>query len=396
MTSFQDYLCPACGNKYLSNLLEIESVPVYCNVLWTDREMALSAERGRLELKYCPACGHVFNVAYDADLTNYTPAYDNSLHFSPQFNEFTADLAARLIERHGLREKTLVEIGCGKGEFLMQLCAVGNNRGWGFDRSFDPARAKKVFGEQIHFSQDYYRAVDARRLRPDFVCCRQVLEHLPEPRAFLDELRRGFADYGDAALYIEVPNSLFTLKDLGIWDLIYEHCDYYSLSSFTQVVMKSGFDVLAVGEAFAGQFIFIEMTPGTGKMRVALPEEHRPVNVSRYAGQFTEQYYDKIRYWRDLANELRRKGRSPVVWGTGSKGVSFLNILGGESGIEYAVDVNPYKHGKYVAGTGQQVVPPQFLQEVRPTDVIVMNPVYEREIAGLLGTLGVDATLWGV
>jgi hypothetical protein len=336
---------------------------------------------------------HVFNASDDASLTDYTPDYDNSLHFSPHFNHYAEELARSLVERYALHGKTLVEIGCGKGDFLMQMCEQGDNRGWGFDRSFDPERVDEGRRQRINFIQDFYTVEHADRLCPDFVCCRHVLEHIADPRSFLGELRHGFADRVDAVLYFEVPNALFTLKDMGIWDLIYEHCAYYTLSSLTQAATSSGFDVLAMGETFGGQFIFVEMRPGTGQVEVTVPEAHQPASVSPYADQFAEQYRDKVCTWRKRLRDLRQAGHTAVIWGGGSKGVTFLNVLGRESGIDYVVDLNPYKQGKYVAGTGQRVVSPEFLRTVRPTDVIVMNPIYESEIAVSVRALGLDARL---
>ena len=385
--------CPICGSDSPVDLLRIPAVPVYCNVLWPLREQALVAARGSMGLKYCTECTHVFNASYDAGLTDYTPDYDNSLHFSPHFKHYAEELAGRLVERYALREKTLVEIGCGKGDFLMLLCEQGDNRGWGFDRSFDPDRVDEGRRQRINFVQEFYCAEHAARLRPDFVCCRHVLEHIADPRGFLGELRRGFADRTDAVLYFEVPNALYTLKDMGIWDLIYEHCAYFTLGSLTQVATSSGFDVVDMGETFCGQFIFVEMRPGVGRMRVAVPESHQPASVSLYASQFAEQYRAKVCAWQGRLRDLRQARRTVVIWGGGSKGVTFLNVLGAESGIEYVVDLNPHKQGKYVAGTGQRVVSPEFLRTVRPTDVIVMNPIYEREIASSVRALGLDVRL---
>jgi hypothetical protein len=396
MALVQASRCPVCGSDSPVDLLDIPTVPVYCNVLWPQRQQALAAARGSMGLKYCTTCTHVYNALYDVGLTDYTPAYDNSLHFSRHFNRYAEDLAAHLVERYALHGKTLVEIGCGKGDFLVLLCIQGDNRGWGFDRSFDPERVDEARRQRINFIQDFYTAEQSARLRPDFVCCRHVLEHIADPRGFLGELRRGFADRTDAVLYFEVPNALFTLKDMGIWDLIYEHCAYYTLGSLTQAVTSSGFDVLAMGESFGGQFIFVEMRPGTGKMLTAVPEAHQPASVSRYAGQFAVQYRDKVCDWQQRLRDLQQAGRTAVIWGGGSKGVTFLNVLGADSGIDYVVDLNPHKHDKYVAGTGQRVVSPEFLRKLRPTDVIVMNPIYENEVAGSVQALGLDARLCSV
>ena len=386
----QAVCCPVCGRESLVDLLEISAVPIYCNVLWTRREEALRAKRGSIDLKHCASCGHVFNASFDETVVDYTAAYDSSLHYSPHFSHYAEALTKRLIERYQLRGKRIVEIGCGKGDFLALLCERGGNRGWGFDRSFDPARMDPARSGGIEFSQEFYSAAHAARLRPDFFCFRHVLEHVPEPRAFLGELRQGFGGRTDAVLYCEVPNALFTLKDLGIWDLIYEHCAYFTLGSLERAVSTSGFDVLAMDEAFGGQYIYVEMRPGSGKGLVSVPAPHCAASVTQQAGNFARQYHEKVEAWRERLRRMRQADCRTVIWGGGSKGVTFLNVLGAEIGVDYVVDLNPYKQGKYIGGTGQSVVAPEFLREFKPTDVLVMNFLYEQEIVDLVRALGLD------
>ena len=81
-----------------------------------------------------------------------------------------------------------------------------------------------------------------------------------------------------------------------------------------------------------------------------------------------------------------------VLWGAGSKGVAFLSMLNVHNEIEYAVDINPYKKGTYMAGTGHQIVGPEILKGYRPDIVIVMNPIYSREIRETLRGMGLDKT----
>ena len=80
------------------------------------------------------------------------------------------------------------------------------------------------------------------------------------------------------------------------------------------------------------------------------------------------------------------------MWGAGAKAATFLNLLR-PIAVDYVVDVNPRKQGKYVVGTGQQIVPPEFLLEYRPDEIICMNPNYLDEIAFRVGTLGLCANL---
>jgi hypothetical protein len=105
------------------------------------------------------------------------------------------------------------------------------------------------------------------------------------------------------------------------------------------------------------------------------------------ARSFGDLYRRSTGEWRRRLARLHREGRRVVVWGAGSKGVTFLNVLGVGEEVRYVVDVNPRKHGRHVAGTGQRIVAPEFLRGYRPDAAIVMNRIYAAEIRGILERL---------
>ena len=69
-----------------------------------------------------------------------------------------------------------------------------------------------------------------------------------------------------------------------------------------------------------------------------------------------------------------------MVWSSGSKYVAFLTTLDTTDKIQYVVDINPYRHGRFIPGVGKQIMSPKFLQEDQPDRVIVMNSIYRNEI----------------
>jgi hypothetical protein len=77
-----------------------------------------------------------------------------------------------------------------------------------------------------------------------------------------------------------------------------------------------------------------------------------------------------------------------AVWGAGSKGVSFLNLVSAGQDVSYVVDVNPNKTGLYIPGTGQIVSSPDELEGRELATVVVMNPLYVEEIRATLAGLG--------
>jgi FlaA1/EpsC-like NDP-sugar epimerase len=92
-----------------------------------------------------------------------------------------------------------------------------------------------------------------------------------------------------------------------------------------------------------------------------------------------------------MDDQVRRNYRT-VIWGAGSKGITFLNTLHlSHEKLEYVVDVNPRKHGRFITGTGQQIIPPVFLQQYNPQAVILMNPIYQEEIRRTMQRLNLSA-----
>jgi SAM-dependent methyltransferase len=379
--------CPVCNSTGIAVFFQVFQVPVHCNVLWSVQDAALRAPKGDVRLGFCGDCGHVFNLVFDPALIEYTQDYENSLHFSPRFQSYAEWLAARLVDRHDLHNRDIIEIGCGKGDFLKLLCELGGNRGVGFDPSYVPEQGVGEAAERITVIQDLYSERYAS-YKADFICCRHVLEHVQSPGDFLTTVRRAIGDRSGTPVFFEVPNGLFTLRDLGIWDLIYEHCSYFSPSSLSRLFAACGFDVCDVAETYEGQFLCIEAVPGEGLVNSRPNPRDDPAGVARDVASFADRYRGKIRNWHRHLGRMARGGQRAVVWGAGSKGVTFLNLLETQGQIAYAVDINPRKQGMYVAGTGQQIVPPEFLREYQPDVVIVMNPVYEDEIRRFTGGLG--------
>jgi SAM-dependent methyltransferase len=382
--------CPVCGDADTWTFTKVFQVPVHCNVLCETPAKAMEVGKGDIRLSICRNCGHVFNAAFDPMRMEYSQAYEASLDHSPHFSRYVDEMAARLIERYDIRGKLVLEIGCGQGMFLNRLCRVGGNRGLGFDPSYRGG-SEAAGAAPVAIISDFYSERYAD-YRADLVCCRQVLEHLPSPRDFLSTVRRAVGNQTDAVIFFEVPNALFTLRDLGIWDLIYEHCSYFCPASLSRLFQLCGFEVIEVSETYGGQFLYIEARPTDGATAAPAPE--RPsIDMCALAASFADHYGRKLAAWRRRLDLFSRSGRRTVVWGGGSKGVTFLNVLNARSEIDCVVDINPARQGMFVPGTGQSIIAPENLGRRSPDTILVMNPLYEHEIKGEATRLGLSAEI---
>jgi SAM-dependent methyltransferase len=382
-----NHVCPNCGSVGMSVFYELESVPVHSVLLLPTREEALDYPRGDIALGFCQACGFIANVAFDPSLHEYSSRYEATQAFSPTFSAFAHRLARRLIDQYDLHGKDIIEIGCGQGEFLTLLCELGDNRGVGFDPVYVGRGSESPAQDRITFVRDFYSERYAD-YEGDFVCCKMTLEHIQHTADFVSMVRRSLGDQSEAIVFFQVPDVRRILREVAFWDIYYEHCSYFSLGSLARLFRQCGFEVVNLAREYEGQYLMIEARAGDGKGGALLEQEDDLEELAREVTYFSKHYPPKLDAWRLELQGMRQTGRRAVIWGASSKGVAFLTTLHIEDEIEYAVDINPYKHGTYMAGTGQEIVGPEFLREYRPDVVIVMNPIYEEEIRQLTEGLG--------
>lgn len=372
--------CPACGSPALQPFFARDGLPALCNALWSNRADAEAATRGDVRLAVCTHCGMMTNTAFDAGAIGYSPQYENSLHFSPAFQEFAAGVAERLVRRHDLHGVDIVEIGPGDGEFLALLCRLGDNRGLGYDPSHDSRRAPDL-DPRVTIVDRAFPSDGTPRGR--LVCARHVLEHVPEPGALLAAMCRVLDDRGVA--YLEVPDGWYLVDRVALWDVIYEHCHHLTAPALRHLAGAAGMRLLESGTAFGDQFLWADAAPGAPFSDP--PDPGRVEAIVERAMWFGGRASALLADAAETVNDVAADG--PVVlWGAGSKGVTFLNMVEVAGEIRGAVDINPRKRGRYVPVSGHQVVAPADLLDDPPTTAIVLNPVYVDEIGRHLSELG--------
>jgi SAM-dependent methyltransferase len=382
--------CDACGDGELSVFADLGEIPVLCGVHWADQAEALASPAGRMELAYCRSCAYVRNLAFQPELMTYDSTMDTNLHHSPAFQKFSAELVAHLTDRFGLRGGTRVlDIGCGQGEFLRELCQHAGCAGVGYDAMYAGATGPDPSGAVFHAG---YAPRGADLPKYDVVTSRHWFEHLADPYEFLVDLREQAAGrpvYG----YLEVPDACYDLATAG-WEVIYPHVSYFDAYSLSRIVRRAGWRVEGTGTYFSGMFRWIEISanrdePPPGELPGRVDRDRQLAAIR----QFAARHLAERDRWRQTIVELDAAGSRPVLWGAGSRGVQFLAAVDPHRRLSAVVDVNPRKWGRYLPGGGHRVDPPARLAELRPGTVVITNPAYRDEIGAALAALGVSAEL---
>ena len=383
-----DHVCPSCGTHDMSIFYEARNVPVNSCLLLSTQKQALKFPSGDVVLGFCEACGFISNVAFDPLKVDYSSVYEDQQCFSSTFNVFAKNLATRLFKKHNLHNKRILEIGCGKGDFLELLCELGNNYGVGIDPAYEKGRIQSKASKGLTFIRDYYSERYAN-YHGDLVCCRHTLEHIPNTAEFVNTVRRAIGNRLDTIVFFEVPDVTRVLRELAFWDIYYEHCSYFSLGSLARLFRFCKFEVTDLSKDFDDQYLLIEAKPVSQASEKVHESEESVEETGKYVKYFSARYRDKLGQWKNRLQRIHAERRRAVVWGSGSKCVAFMTTLGVKDEIEYVIDINPYRHGKFIPGAGKQIMPPEFLKKYQPDITIVMNPIYCREIQEMLDDMGV-------
>ncbi|WP_114972559.1 class I SAM-dependent methyltransferase [Rhodoferax ferrireducens] len=381
-------LCPVCQGEHLKPFLWRRQVPVHQNLVVTSQGAARSVTRGELDLVVCVDCGFVFNRAFDLSRLAYGADYDNTQSCSGYFDAYLDGLVKDLVDRQGVRNSTIVEVGCGKGQFLRKLVnfPASNNTGFGFDPSY--VGPGMDLGGRLAFRRCYYDDTCADVVA-DVVVCRHVIEHVPEPMVLLRSVRAALARSPHARVFFETPCVEWILRNRVVWDFFYEHCSLFSAGSLREAFTRAGFAVERVDHIFGGQYLWLEARLGCAPLALA-------ENLSGTAALAQAYGADEAilrQKWLYKLHELKGHG-NVALWGAGAKGATFANLVDPDGVlIDCVVDLNPNKQGGYIPGTGHPIVAPADLSRRGVKRAVLMNPNYREENQRLLAEAGIELDL---
>jgi len=377
-------VCPVCQAAIMPVAIYAkERCPVLNNVVYKSIDEAKSCQTGKIKLAYCSKCCFVYNLCYNLELLTYGQDYNSNRCFSPYYVNYL-DALVKHCSIDLKKEHKILEIGCGDGSFLKRLCSHAGVKGVGYDASY---KGNMLYNEQIKFVPQVFIPAQENQIF-DVIFLRHILEHIPQPYDFLDDICQSSAVVRGTKLWIEVPDFNWIVKNGVYYDITYEHCNYFTRSSMHFLLTQLGFEVVSQTNIFGEQYLLVEAIY-TQKKCINSDISKRLLSTSNL-----EQALQKN---KQRFEQLVRENDDVCVWGASGKGVIFLSELEDKllSKIKYVVDINQEKQGQFLPLSGKKIVSPERLKDINTKlTLLIMNEIYYHEIEMKLQEMNINAEMF--
>lgn len=341
------HLCPLCQHE-TELYVQINRLPQLQNVLYATNVQALASPSVDVAFRICNECEFLYNPEFALHDLEYNPDYNNNQTASGTYQRHVAavtDLLTQTCQLHP--QSRVLEIACGNGYFLKTLQARA-----GLDAvvGYDPAYADQ-YGLDNAIVKDYFAAIPGDTY--DLIVLRHALESVVEFEQVMQSIAESLNETG--WLYIETLNLDYITSSGNFTCLSHECSRYFSLQAVSILLRQYGLKVRQAVELFDRNYLGVFA-------QLKAPNS----NVTR-----------KI----DFLNTLAASYERPVIWGISGRAITALTHLGWDANkIRYGVDIDQSKQGKFIPGTGQEIISAAAAIDYKPDLVLVSNKNYLTEI----------------
>lgn len=313
-----------------------------------------------IEVCQCSGCGL---VQLSNDPVPYYREVIRASAFSEEMKAFRMKQFANFITKHSLSGKKVIEIGCGRGEYLSLIQQLDVDV-YGIEYSEQSAIECARNGLNVKKGFIEHTDYEIENAPFDAFFILNYLEHLPNPNTALRGLWKNLND--GAVGLVEVPNFDMIVQKGLFSEFIADHLFYFTKETLNFVLFQNGFEIIECKTIWKDYIISASV------------EKRKKLDITRF-------YTQKINLERELKQFLNNfRDKSVAIWGAGHQAFTVIALTGISLKIKYIIDSAKFKHGKYSPITHIPIVPPKALISDPVSAVIIMAAGYSDEVKNII------------
>lgn len=359
--------CRVCGNKLFEEpLITLKKMP--SRVQNFPDKKGIKRHRGiDLKVFQCSGCGL---VQLNCKPVSYYKEVIRAVGVSEEMKIFRREYFKDFIDRYALKNKKILEVGCGKGDYLSILNQL-SAQAFGLEYSENSVKECKKAGLQVvkgFIENKNYKIVHSPF---DAFLCLNFLEHIPFPNEFLRGIWNNLTE--DAVGIIEVPSFDILIQKKLLGDFLIDHLLYFSESTLKNTLEFNGFEILEIKKIWYEYLYSVEV------------RKRRNLDLS-----FLYHYLTLL---KNKIHSFIASFQKVALWGAGHQALSYISLLELQNKVRYIVDSASFKQNKYTPVTHIPIVSPEKLLEDPVDAVIVIVGGYSDEVVNTIKDFGINITV---
>lgn len=352
--------CRVCGQELFGEpLLTYENMPEKAQYL-PDEETVKTDKGIDLEICQCSGCGL---VQLNNEPVSYYREVIRAAGVSQEMTEFRLNQFGDFVNEFALKDKKIIEIGCGCGEYLsiMNQCGVEV-----FGVEYLSESVELCIKNGLKVEKNYLESskMNLNNAPFDGFFILNFLEHLPNINEVLRGIYNNLND--DAVGIIEVPNFDMILKNNLFSEFIGDHLFYFTKDTLITALKLNGFEIIECKEVWHDYIIS------------AYVKKRNKLNIAHF-------YDIQENIKKEIHNYIRGfKHKEVAIWGAGHQALAVISLASLSDKIKYVVDSASFKQGKYTPATHIPIVNSDELILNPVEAVIIMAASYSDEVARII------------
>lgn len=342
--------CRCCGSSGLVEVLRLNNMPARAQYLLP----VPSDESVDLAISQCAKCGV---VQIPGEPVEYFRESLRSAGLSAEMRAFRVEQLSRWVREHDLVGKPVLEVGCGRGEYLEVLAEAGVDA-VGVEKNQAAVEVCRRKGLNVYGSYLPEDPIATFSFPFSGFASFSFLEHCPWPPVLLNAVRSYMKR--DAVGLIEVPNFDMMLRERMALEFMLDHLVYFTKGTLTAFLSTHGFDVLTVEPVWHDYIL-------SATVRRRAPARLKEMEMGAMSLGVS---------WRIFVVG----GERFAVWGAGHQSLATLALMRPFLPA-YVVDSSPEKIGRYTPVTNLPIVAPERLGSDPVDALIVACAGYSDEVA---------------